>query len=355
MERNREALRQLRILRQLEYARYGETLESLADAHEVTTRTIRRDMKALEELGVPIERADREGRTFWRLSRTPYGTLPDTSFSLSELCALYMSRTLLEGLASAPFQMDLKCAFEKLENALAPKMCEFLDRLPSVLGTKAGATKRSQQRTHEAIARILQASIEHRRVRMIYHSFSSGRRRNYVVEPYRLICAQGGVYFVAFVPAYRQVRTFAVERVRRLSISEDTFTPDQDITQDAFPNSLGVNVGDPVDVELEFASRIAPYVQERIYHRTQKTSVREDGTLAMRLRVCNDWALRSWILGFGPFVHVISPIALVHEILAELDEARNRYMPRLELDAPKGSADRAGQPWLPFARRRTAS
>ena len=60
---------------------------------------------------------------------------------------------------------------------------------------------------------------------MRYHSFSSNREKEYLIEPYRLVFAQGGLYVVAFVPEYRQLRTFAVDRIRSLSVTEERFEP----------------------------------------------------------------------------------------------------------------------------------
>lgn len=352
LERNRETLRQMRILRALEESRLGVTIEALAEEHGVSTRTIRRDIDALEEIGAPIERATRDGKAIRKMTREPFRTFAEMGLSLSELSALYMGRALLECLAASPFRQDLKCAFEKLELALTPRMCGFLDKLPGVLGTKTVAQKRATDTAQEAVARLLQASLEHRRVRMRYQSFSSGgARKTYVVEPYRLVCAEGGVYFMAHVPAYGQMRTFAVERVRSLSLTDEKFVPDKELAGDAFPDSLGVNVGEAVIVKLEFAPRIARYVQERTYHRTQKTVMQADGTLLMHLKVCNDWALRSWVLGFGPFVRVIEPAELAQEILRQLSDARDRYLPRLVLDKPEHPADWPPQPLLPFNRR----
>ena len=124
---------------------------------------------------------------------TPFRTFAEMGLSLSELSALYMGRVLLECLAASPFRQDLACAFEKLELALTPRMCAFLDKLPGVLRTKSVAQKRATQTTQEAVARLLQASLEHRRVRMRYQSFASGgARKTYLIEPYRLVCAEGG-------------------------------------------------------------------------------------------------------------------------------------------------------------------
>ena len=55
MPRNAEVIRQWTILREIERARAGGvTIDTLATLCEVTTRTIRRDLQALEEAGFPI-------------------------------------------------------------------------------------------------------------------------------------------------------------------------------------------------------------------------------------------------------------------------------------------------------------
>ena len=59
----------------------------------------------------------------------------------------------------------------------------------------------------------MSAILGRRRVRMRYHSFSSQQVKDYIVEPYRLAYAQGGLYLQAFVPDYSEMRTFAAQRI----------------------------------------------------------------------------------------------------------------------------------------------
>ena len=84
-----------------------------------------------------------------------------------------------------------------------------------------------------------------------------------------------------------------------------------------------------------FAPRVAAYVRERTWHRSQKIQDLPDGGVRMTLQVCNDAALRTWILGFGAFAKVESPSALAEEILEQLDAAREAYVPRLDVALPQ--------------------
>jgi predicted DNA-binding transcriptional regulator YafY len=346
--RNAEVIRQWSILRDLESSRRA-TIDDLARRTGVTTRTIRRDLEALQSAGFPLFDEVHDGKKYWTLEQRAFRRLDDTGFTLAEMTALYFSRSLVECLAATPFQRDVRSAFDKLAAALTPGMRQFLDRLPLVMQAKADpgsrpakdepatpATASRQSAPRSArVAQLLDAILNHRQVAMRYHSFSSNREKDYVLEPYRLVFAQGGLYVVAFVPEYKQLRTFAIERIRSLSVTEERFEP-VDLPEDAFAHSLGVNEGTPELIEIAFEPRIARYVKERVWHPSQQSKEAADGTLTMMLNVCNDWALRSWILGFGPLARVVSPPQLATQILDEIEQARSHYVPRLDFDLPAG-------------------
>jgi predicted DNA-binding transcriptional regulator YafY len=335
--RNAEVIRQWSILRDLESSR-RVTIDDLAARTGVSTRTIRRDLEALQAAGFPLFDEVHDGKKFWTLEQKAFRRLDATGFTLAELTAIYFSRSLVECLAATPFQRDVRSAFDKLAAALTPGMRQFLDRLPLVIqakaepgmqplmedaSTPATASRQSDPRGAR-VAQLLDAILNHRRAVMRYHSFSSDREKEYRIEPYRLVFAQGGFYVIAHVPEYQALRTFAVERIQALSVTEEPFEP-VDLPADAFENSLGVNQGPPQSIEIAFEPRIARYVKERTWHSSQRIEEAGDGRLTMTLNVCNDFALRSWILGFGPLARVVSPPELVRQIQEEADQTRLQY------------------------------
>jgi proteasome accessory factor B len=323
--RNQEVIRQWKVLHALESSRHGASIDSLASELEVTTRTIRRDLAALQEAGFPLyDTRDDDGRVRWRLDGQVLKGL-DTGFTLAELCALYLSRNLLESVAGTPFQRDLGNAFKRLQAALSPRMRQFLDRLPAVLATKPGPRVRGGEAASDIVARLLEATLHFRVASMRYHSVSSAKVKDYVVHPYRLAFAQGGLYLLAYVPDYQAVRTFAVDRIKSVSLEKQTFTPKPDLPEDIFANSLGVNTGPPERVEIAFDTQIAPYVRARVWHASQEVRDADDGSLTLTMDVCHDWALRSWILSWGSFARVLAPARLAGQIQSDLEAAKSRY------------------------------
>jgi proteasome accessory factor B len=323
--RNQEVIRQWKVLHALESSRHGAAIDELARELDVTTRTIRRDLAALQEAGFALyDEKDDDGKTRWRLDGQVLKGL-ESGFTLAELCAMYLSRHLLESVVGTPFRRDLTNAFGRLEKMLSPRMRQFLDRLPSVLAAKPGPRARGRDSSADLVGRLLEATLHFRAATMRYHSVSSGRTKDYLVHPYRLAFAQGGLYVLAYVPDYEDVRTFAVDRIASVSLEKQTFTPKVPIGDDVFANSLGVNTGPAERVEVEFDRRVAPYVRARVWHASQQLRDEPDGRLLLTMDVCHDWALRSWILGWGPFARVVSPARLASAIQSDLDSARGQY------------------------------
>jgi predicted DNA-binding transcriptional regulator YafY len=305
MPRNAEVIRQWSLLRALESSR-RLTIDEMAERTGVSTRTIRRDLEALQYVGFPIYDEVYDGRRYWLLEQKAFKRLDATGFTFAELSALYFSRTLVEGLAAAPFQAEVKSAFERLAAALTPGMRTFLDRLPLVIQAKAEpGTQPAVPRTR-GIGQLLDATLQHRRVIMRYHSFSSEREKAYTIEPIRIVFAQNALYLNAFVPEYKEIRTFAVDRIKSLSLTEERFEPLE---------------GD----EVLFEPRIAPYVRERVWHGSQTVRDAADGRVVVTLNVSNDFALRSWILGFGALAQVLAPAELAAEIKEEASRLAARY------------------------------
>ena len=125
------------------------------------------------------------------------------------------------------------------------------------------AARRAQQ---QIVARALEATLHLRQATILYYSKSSDRTKSYLVHPYRLAYAQGGLYLLAYVPEYGEVRTFATERIQDISLLEERFTPIEELPETAFPHSLGVHSGPPERVEIDFQPAVADYVRARQWH-----------------------------------------------------------------------------------------
>src|SRR5688572_7077498 len=99
MGRNSELIRQWTLLRRLA-TRRDNHIPALAEEFQVNPRTIRRDLDALQAAGFPIYDDDANGTKCWRVNQEKLlEKLSRNALTLPELCALYVSRALLQGMA----------------------------------------------------------------------------------------------------------------------------------------------------------------------------------------------------------------------------------------------------------------
>ena len=136
--RNAEVIRQWQVLREIEARRTGVTIHELAKQVKVSTRTIRRDLQALQEAGFAVYDEGEENETKkWRLDAMPFRAVQE-GLSVADVAALYLSRSVVESLSGWPLADELRETFAKIERALNPRMREFLSTLPQVISAKSG-------------------------------------------------------------------------------------------------------------------------------------------------------------------------------------------------------------------------
>jgi proteasome accessory factor B len=323
--RNAEVIRQWKILKTVEAGRFTSSAK-LAAEHGVTERTIRRDVEALQEAGFPLYDDRVDGKKVWRLVEG-YRQKLVQGFTLAELAALYFSRNMLSFLGGAPFGQDLESAFAKIREALPQKSLPFLTRIQDLFSARPDPWK-DYSKKQDVIAALIDAILHQRQARIAYYSFNSRRTKSYEIDPYRLVYYRGGLYLYARAHEYREVRTFAVERVQQVEVLEPGFEIPADFSpSDYVRSAFGIIGGRAQTVELVFAAAIAGYVRERSWHESQTLSDEPDGGVRLTLEVAPSFDLKAWIKGFLPQVEVIRPAALRDEIARELLAARAAFPP----------------------------
>jgi predicted DNA-binding transcriptional regulator YafY len=323
MGRNAQLIRQWAILKQIETNRWT-TISDLADTHIVSTKTIRRDLAALMEAGFPLYDERYDGKVYWRLNEE-YKGLTLANLSLSETAALYFSKKLVVNLAAPPFSSDIASAFKKIESALPERNIQFLDSLDSMISVRADAPKDLDE--HKHITRTLLDSIaEEHRVKMKYYSVHSQKKKEYTLDPYRLMYFRGGLYLFAYVAEYKQIRTFAIERIESCEKLHETFEKPSDFSVETYlESSFGLVKEDPFDVEIIFGADVSEYVRSRVWHPSQQCREIDNGRIRMKLHVGGEFELVSWVLSFGPSAQVIAPQRLRDRVAEELTKALESY------------------------------
>lgn len=323
MPRNDQVTRQWHILRNLEASKRGVTFDELLRALPAEfphhPRTLRRDLEALEVAGFPILSERAEGRVRWRLM-DGFRQIPALAFSPTELMALVMGRALLKPLEGTQIHSALESALSKASGVLPPASHDYLRQFQGNFSVGIGPHK--TYRLHrETIDRLTQAIAKKRTVQLRYFSASRARMTRREVDPYKLWYASGGLYLVAYCHLRKDVRLFAVERIRAVTLTDHPYQMPLGFDLEAYvQDALTVMRGPRIEVELQFDKATASWVRDRLWHPSQKLRPLKSGGLRMTLQVADSRELVGWVLSFGSGVQVIRPDSLQ---VAVKEEARS--------------------------------
>ena len=294
------------VIRILE-ARYGATVEELAEECQVTRQTIYRDLQAIVDAGYPLVNEQQDNGTMLYRFVTGYKKLPPITFSLDELMTLYLCRGQLEFLHGTPFQDDLDAIFGRLRSSLPPRSVAHLERI-----AEAGAPRFQGYKDYSHKRKILsdlrQALLMQRRCRIHY---APPRREagEYLCDPYTLLFYKNALYLGVYAHNRKALRLFLVDRIESVEVLSERFeVPENYRVEQLTGGAFGlIDEGPTRAVELLFSAQVAHLISERIWHPRQQLKPQANGSVKLRFSAAGDTEILSWIYSFIPHVRVLAP------------------------------------------------
>jgi predicted DNA-binding transcriptional regulator YafY len=327
MPRNDQITRQWHLLRRLENSQgltLSQLVEAVPDDYPKNARTVRRDLEALEAVGFPLVTERHNSQTRWRLIEG-FRNIPALGFCATELMALTFSRKLLQPLEGTEIQSALNSALNKVASALPPQGHEYVRALDNLFSIGLGPHK-SYHQYKQTVDLITQAIDKTRTAQIRYFSASRNTTSRREVDPYRLWYASGGLYLIAYDHLRKDVRMFAVERIRSITLTDHPYQMPLGFDVEAYvQDALMIMRGRRIDVELLFSKKAAAWVKDKLWHSSQETLLMKDGRLRMLLKVADTDELVGWILSFASQVRVVRPESLLVKVR---DEARKIAGPK---------------------------
>ena len=269
---------------------------------EVTIRQIQRDMRAIEQAGVPImqERSGREQRWYVPAS---YRSLQPLAISDNEVLALHLLKGALGAFRNTRVHNDVERLQRKLER-MAPGTVFLQEDLVTDVSPGRYATAIDDA----VMERIVFAITDPHWDRVTYRSLHGSTAKTFVVSFCRLINHAGRLYVAAWHPTYKQYITLAADRIDHVERASDITMPLHEFNEERYISGrFGVYDGAVCNVHLRIDASAADFFASRMWHPSQKTTLRRDGKLDLRLTAPLSPEIVSWIVSWADVLDIISP------------------------------------------------
>jgi predicted DNA-binding transcriptional regulator YafY len=316
MARGDQLGRQWRIIQTLLTSRQGKTASDLAAELECHARTVYRDLEALQLAGFPLFTDRIDGKNHWSLLENVKQQIP-LPLSLTELMALYFSRDMLKILKDTVFYDALETLFQKIKATLPPAYIDYLARIQKSLQVGYKPYK-AYGRFKDILDRVNEAVVKRRFVEIVYFTMSRKRETERKVAPYKVWYFDGTFYLIGFCQLRQDVRLFAVDRIRKLELTEETFEmPDEFDGERFMQSSFGVFRGAPTSVKIRFDADVAGYIEEKTWHATQTLDPQADGSVVLSMQVAGIDEVKFWVMSWGSKATVLEPQSLRDAVCSE--------------------------------------
>lgn len=275
--------------------------QELADRFEISLRTVYRDIRSLEEAGVPI---GAEAGVGYFLENYH---LPPVMFTNAEASALVFGAKFIEKMADSSLQEPFTSALFKIKSVLKHTEKEHLTYLEPAIDI---ASRPQPVPFSDALLNRIQAAIVQQCVLTLdYQSGYTDKTTRRDVEPIGLWHYGVGWHLIAFCRLRQDYRDFRVDRIRQLTETRQTFSRQSLLSLQEYLDQLR-QAQNLQEVVVSFEKNTARFAQEQRYGFGFVSEADADGRVQMRFMTQFVDGLGWWLLTYGNAVTIESPAAL---------------------------------------------
>lgn len=294
------------------------TAQELADRFNLSLRTVYRDIKALDESGVPVIGEAGSGYTIMEGYR-----LPPVMFTQEEAAALMMGAKLAERLTDASVKKYYDAALFKIKAILRSTDKDSVENLDDQIAVMTSSRMPADESANQYLAALQKAIVEKKAIFLRYNS-NNEETTERVVEPIGLCYYSANWHLIGWCRMRQDYRDFRVGRMQRLQIKDESFEKKTHQSLQQYLDSV-MNAYNLYEVVVRVHKKVLKYIKDQKYY---YGFVREEDAgdyCRMHFVTGSFESFGRWLLTFTDSVIAESPEKLVTVMQKFIDELNGVY------------------------------
>ncbi|MFP9114519.1 helix-turn-helix transcriptional regulator [Flavobacterium sp. RHBU_3] len=275
--------------------------QDLADRFDISLRTVYRDIRSLEEAGVPLY-----GEAGVGYSLVDGYRLPPVMFTPEEAMAFITAGKLMETFTDKGLKDNFSSALFKVKAVLRNTEKDLVDALENQIDV-LDHQKAIPPQTN-ALDTLLKATAEKKVVEMVYKAFGKDSENTRMVEPIGIFHENGYWYTIAWCHLRGEYRQFRLDRI--ISIKLTNIQQQEHVSlkeyRERYPKAWETY---PVEkVVLRVLKSSVPYLTSRKHFYGFSSEIDNGDTIDMTFYT--QWAeegLLRWYLMFADRAEILEP------------------------------------------------
>lgn len=305
------------ILIQLQSKRIIKAQE-LANRFDVSLRTIYRDIKSLEQAGVPII-----GEAGTGYSLVEGYKLPPVIFTKEEAFSFIGAEKLMEKFMDNHMIEDFKSAIYKIKSVLKYSEKDLLTALENQIHLSAPTYDSFNKNVPHALRTFFKSIASKKQVNITYQGVNDKKPQNRQLEPIGLYHDNGFWYIAAFCILRNDYRQFRADRIAAVELNDTEFLADRislenflQKQKDSYQKTKIV-IATSLETARHFHWERTHFGFQQEYRKNDKVYMTFEYGGSMEY-------FARWILMFADDSHIVEPLSLKERIKEILEMALQR-------------------------------
>jgi predicted DNA-binding transcriptional regulator YafY len=292
------------------------TAQALAERFNVSLRTIYRDMRTIEEAGVPIIGEAGQGYSLMEGYR-----LAPVMFTREEAESFIAAEKLMQQLTDETLGKHYESAMYKIKVMMRATEKERLESLEQSIEVRPRAEMFNDEVPH-ALATILEAIADRKQILMTYQAqYQEPSVRS--IEPVGIFHESGFWYFAGYCTLRQAYRQFRLDRIIKLSATDNPFTKVHPSLSEirSSDNSLLIT-----NVRIIASKRMARYmgVSKYNYGFVKEEASGDKVIMHFKTRYL-EYGFERWLMMYADECEILEPAVLKDRIIALLNKIREQH------------------------------
>ena len=293
------------------------TAQEIANKHSISLRTVYRDIRSLEESGVPI---GAEAGIGYFLNESY--TLPPVMFTTEEAFALVTAAPFIKSMTTNQTLKSFDEALLKIKAIMPNDQKERLANLESKISVKTGIVQPSANES--AYLFTIQQALADSKLLSINYRAGDATNTEREIKPLTLCYYMLNWHLIAHCTLRNEIRDFRLDRITNLELSKRTFQRIEFNLEDYFKNGINKTQWHQIKLEVDESALPSIEISKYWYGFIEQKAI-ETGA---ELRFINPdlTYFAKWLLTITPSPKIIEPQALLTNIKDLVNQLSSTYL-----------------------------
>ncbi len=274
--------------------------QDIADRFNISLRTVYRDIRTLEEAGIPLV-----GETGIGYSIMDGYRLPPVMFTIDEATAFLTAEKLVEKLTDTSTDESYKSAMYKIKSVLRSTEKEYLETIDHHIEVIDNPYLPKERTSHNSLQPILKSIAEKKVLSIHYFANHSQEKTARDIEPIGIFYYGSYWHLIAFCQLRKDYRDFRIDRINQMTYTPLPFKKEHPSLK-AYLKQV-TKEKELQQVVMLVDKDTVKYFGEQKYYNGFVSQRETKNQIEMTFLTCSMEGFARWYMMFGDSAEIISP------------------------------------------------